>query len=203
MICFKDIDETGNWSGSYFFRRSRFSQKQLRKASSKATKRDLWPKRRDRGSCREIKSKSEAHDMHIKRWSAPTSSLQASFSHQAGRCISMMKLCSITIAALHIPTIDALGIQTDIPQQLTSLPLMKDNAQAILTPPFPLIFKNTPPGKAIKRGTELRILPVGDSITYGFLSDQDGGDGNGYRLRLRDDLSSKNQSFVSCPCFVC
>lgn len=186
-----------------FFRRSRFSQKQLRKAPSKATKRDLWLMRRDRGSCCEIKSKSEAHDMHIKRWSAPTSPPQASFSYQAGRYISTMNLCLITIAALHLQTVDASVIQADIPQQLTSQPVMKDNAQAVLTPPFPLIFKNTPPGKAIKRETELRILPVGDSITYGFLSDQDGGDGNGYRLRLREDLSSKNQLFVSCPCFMC
>lgn len=54
-----------------------------------------------------------------------------------------------------------------------------------------LRYKGTKPGKALKPGTELRILCVGDSITVGFLSDQDGGDGNGYRLRLLDDLSRK------------
>ncbi|KAM0450485.1 hypothetical protein ACHAO4_006461 [Trichoderma viride] len=73
---------------------------------------------------------------------------------------------------------------------------MKDNVRATLALPFPLIFKNTPPGKAIKPGTELRILPVGDSITYGFLSGQDGGDGNGYRLRLREDLSNDTVVFA-------
>ncbi|KAI3392227.1 hypothetical protein diail_5982 [Diaporthe ilicicola] len=52
-----------------------------------------------------------------------------------------------------------------------------------------LRYKGSKPGKAVKPGTELRILCVGDSITVGFLSDQDGGDGNGYRLRLRDNLS--------------
>jgi hypothetical protein len=42
--------------------------------------------------------------------------------------------------------------------------------------------------RAVKQGTKLRILPVGDSITVGYLSDRDGGDGNGYLLRLRDKL---------------
>lgn len=57
--------------------------------------------------------------------------------------------------------------------------------------PEALKYKSTKPGKAVKPGTELRILCVGDSITVGFLSDQDGGDGNGYRLRLLDNLSRK------------
>lgn len=59
-----------------------------------------------------------------------------------------------------------------------------------------LKYKGTKPGKALKPGTELRILCVGDSITVGFLSDQDGGDGNGYRLRLLDDLSRKKSSVI-------
>lgn len=41
-------------------------------------------------------------------------------------------------------------------------------------------------------GTKLCILCVGDSIALGTLSDTDGGDGNGYRLRLRDDLSGES-----------
>jgi hypothetical protein len=45
------------------------------------------------------------------------------------------------------------------------------------------------PGRPVKPGTKLRILGVGDSITAGFLSDRDGGDGNGYRLELKTDLS--------------
>lgn len=60
-----------------------------------------------------------------------------------------------------------------------------------------LRYKSTKPGKALKPGTELRILCVGDSITVGFLSDQDGGDGNGYRLRLLDDLSRKTSLFFN------
>ncbi|KAH7127368.1 SGNH hydrolase-type esterase domain-containing protein [Dactylonectria macrodidyma] len=44
------------------------------------------------------------------------------------------------------------------------------------------------PGKAVKPGTKLRILCVGDSITAGFL-DKTGHSGNGYRLQLREDLS--------------
>ncbi|KND92820.1 hypothetical protein TOPH_02696 [Tolypocladium ophioglossoides CBS 100239] len=51
-------------------------------------------------------------------------------------------------------------------------------------------------GKAIKQGTELRILCAGDSITLGTLSDTDGGDGNGYRLQLRDDLSKDRVTFA-------
>lgn len=39
-------------------------------------------------------------------------------------------------------------------------------------------------------GTKLRILPVGDSITVGWLGD----DHNGYRKQLRSDLSGKLHS---------
>lgn len=63
-------------------------------------------------------------------------------------------------------------------------------------PANPLKLVNTAPGKPIKPGTELRILPIGDSITYGFLSDQGGGDGNGYRLRLRQLLSKDKVVFA-------
>lgn len=129
--------------------------------------------------------------MHIKEWSATTPFPQPSYSYQTGRFVSLKKLCSIAIATLHQLAVDASVIQTDVSRQLTSQLAMNDNTQAVLALPFPLTFKSTPPGKAIKPGTELRILPVGDSITYGFPSDLDGGDGNGYRLRLREDLSSK------------
>ncbi|KAK1997647.1 GDSL-like Lipase/Acylhydrolase [Colletotrichum falcatum] len=60
----------------------------------------------------------------------------------------------------------------------------------------PLPFKSTKPGRAIKPGTTLRILGVGDSITVGYLSDVDGGDGNGYRLKLHDDLSKDRTVFL-------
>lgn len=56
-----------------------------------------------------------------------------------------------------------------------------------------LTYEGTEPGKAVKSGTKLRILCVGDSITFGAGSDLNGGDGNGYRLRLKQDLSGKTQ----------
>ncbi|PTB79994.1 carbohydrate esterase family 3 protein [Trichoderma longibrachiatum ATCC 18648] len=66
----------------------------------------------------------------------------------------------------------------------------------LLSKHFAVDLVNTAPGKPIKPGTELRILPIGDSITYGFLSDQGGGDGNGYRLRLRQLLSKDKVVFA-------
>lgn len=45
--------------------------------------------------------------------------------------------------------------------------------------------RDVAPGTPVDPGTELRILPLGDSITWGFASP----DGNGYRLRLFNDLS--------------
>ncbi|KAM3459088.1 hypothetical protein MY3296_000235 [Beauveria thailandica] len=56
-------------------------------------------------------------------------------------------------------------------------------------------FRNTPPGRKIESGVELRILPVGDSITVGFGSEI-GGDGDGYRRQLRDDLSENKVVFA-------
>lgn len=49
----------------------------------------------------------------------------------------------------------------------------------------PLQFRNAAPGIPIKPNTTLRILPVGDSITVGFLGD----DLNSYREKLRNNLS--------------
>ena len=64
------------------------------------------------------------------------------------------------------------------------------NSSSLLSPELaddPVLKPNgIPPGWSVKRGTKLRILGVGDSITVGFRS----GDGNGYRLQLRNDLSS-------------
>ncbi|KAJ6438913.1 Lipase 1 [Purpureocillium lavendulum] len=59
-----------------------------------------------------------------------------------------------------------------------------------------LRYKGTKPGVSIKPGTELRILGVGDSITVGFLSNRNGGDGNGYRLKLRNDMSNDTVVFA-------
>ncbi|XWX00175.1 hypothetical protein V2A60_008195 [Cordyceps javanica] len=63
-----------------------------------------------------------------------------------------------------------------------------------------LRFKGTPAGKQIANGLELRILPVGDSITVGFGSDI-GGDGDGYRRQLRDDLSRNKVVFAGTETF--
>jgi len=41
-------------------------------------------------------------------------------------------------------------------------------------------------------GIELRIQPLGDSITYGFKSSH----GNGYRLQLLNDLSGSKEVYV-------
>ncbi|SCO88079.1 related to acetylxylan esterase [Fusarium oxysporum] len=49
-----------------------------------------------------------------------------------------------------------------------------------------LSYKGTKPGKVVQDGVKLRILSVGDSITLGYGK---GTDGNGYRKRLRKDLS--------------
>ncbi|RDA92567.1 hypothetical protein CP533_0909 [Ophiocordyceps camponoti-saundersi (nom. inval.)] len=54
----------------------------------------------------------------------------------------------------------------------------------------------TAPGDNLKPGPQLRVLCAGDSITAGTFSDLDGGDGNGYRLRLRDDLSADRVVFA-------
>ncbi|KAF4965458.1 hypothetical protein FSARC_6760 [Fusarium sarcochroum] len=49
-----------------------------------------------------------------------------------------------------------------------------------------LSYQGTPSGQEIQGGVKLRILSVGGSIVLGF---GPGTDGNGYRKRLRDDLS--------------
>ncbi|KAH6949082.1 SGNH hydrolase-type esterase domain-containing protein, partial [Fusarium avenaceum] len=59
-----------------------------------------------------------------------------------------------------------------------------------------LKYKKVEAGEAVKKGTKLRILPVGDSITVGYLSDRKGGDGNGYRGQLKKDLSGDNVVFA-------
>ncbi|KAJ4163871.1 hypothetical protein LMH87_005575 [Akanthomyces muscarius] len=63
------------------------------------------------------------------------------------------------------------------------------------TVPMLLKFRNdtAPPHGAVGNGAELRILPLGDSITVGWLSDTDGGDGDGYRRQLQQNLSRNNK----------
>jgi lysophospholipase L1-like esterase len=57
-----------------------------------------------------------------------------------------------------------------------------------------LNYTNTGLDKAPKLEVPLRILCVGDSITEGWGSDANGGDGNGYRLSLAEHLSRKSSS---------
>lgn len=61
-----------------------------------------------------------------------------------------------------------------------------------------LHYQDTEKGKSVSPGTELRILGIGDSITVGFLADHNAGE-DGYRLRLRDNLSGKKITPNSLP----
>lgn len=54
-----------------------------------------------------------------------------------------------------------------------------------------LSFKGTPRHTIVQGGVKLRILPVGASITVGY---ERGEEGDGYRERLRDNLSCKYQN---------
>ncbi|KAH6607168.1 hypothetical protein Trco_003481 [Trichoderma cornu-damae] len=100
---------------------------------------------------------------------------------------------SIAAAALPVLAAGAAAARHDPSQQSSD----RFAARDVQLPAIPLTFGNTAPGKAVKAGVELRILPVGDSITYGYPGNvKDPGDGNGYRLRLRQDLSKDKVVFV-------
>ncbi|KAF5619593.1 lipolytic G-D-S-L family [Fusarium tjaetaba] len=82
---------------------------------------------------------------------------------------------------------------------MTPEPLLDTSvAQCPINPSGKIVlkYKETEPGEAVNKGTELRILPVGDSITVGYLSDRKGGDGNGYRGQLKKDLSGDKVVFA-------
>ncbi|OBT86033.1 hypothetical protein VE02_05548 [Pseudogymnoascus sp. 03VT05] len=70
-------------------------------------------------------------------------------------------------------------------------PLQRSVTQE-LPPGLPLQYASTAPGVAVTNGTKLRILPVGDSITVGWLGDVH----NGYRNQLRSDLSADKVVFA-------
>ncbi|OLN85387.1 putative endoglucanase X 2 [Colletotrichum chlorophyti] len=65
-------------------------------------------------------------------------------------------------------------------------------ASAALAETKSLKYKDTPLHQIIKENVQLRILPVGDSITVGYLSS----DGNGYRLKLQQNLFPNDLAFV-------
>lgn len=86
-----------------------------------------------------------------------------------------------------------------------SIPQDLSFASCPFTPTTGSVLENTnvSPGQAVKPGTELRVLCVGDSITVGYRSDTDGGDGNGYRLEFFNDLSSKTMALLIPIHWVC
>lgn len=57
---------------------------------------------------------------------------------------------------------------------------------------YSLLLLFTPASAALGNGVDLRILPVGDSITYGFKSS----DGNGYRNDLLSKFSGNNVRYI-------
>jgi hypothetical protein len=103
-------------------------------------------------------------------------------SFKSMRGFVTMRLFMIAAAITTVPRF-ALGQAEQIPL----LVLDKVNWPDI----NPLPVNDNIDGVIVKPGTKLRILCAGDSITQGTLSDTDGGDGNGFRLRLRENLRSK------------
>lgn len=81
----------------------------------------------------------------------------------------------------------------------------KSSSSCSINPPdtdVVLKYKEIEAGESVKKGTKLRILPVGDSITVGYLSDRNGGDGNGYRGQLKKDLSGRSTHQFGTICFM-
>jgi len=78
------------------------------------------------------------------------------------------------------------------PLQRLSLALLFTQCLALHIPStLPLQHNNACPRKVIGSGVKLRILPTGDSITVGWLSD----DHNGYREKLRQNLANNNNNY--------
>ncbi len=99
--------------------------------------------------------------------------------------------CSTTCST--VTSCDATSALTTTATSTYPLITQTGSGTAVPSPMAPLQYGARPKGQPVKPGTELRILPVGDSITVGFESNdlENGvaGDGNGYRLELRNDLS--------------
>ncbi|CAM1503170.1 Fc.00g079460.m01.CDS01 [Cosmosporella sp. VM-42] len=60
----------------------------------------------------------------------------------------------------------------------------------------PLRTRSLSPRDAIAGGVDLRIMPVGDSITHGYQGGSINKDGNGYRLQLWNDITANDKQFV-------
>ncbi|KAI5458718.1 SGNH hydrolase-type esterase domain-containing protein [Mariannaea sp. PMI_226] len=87
-------------------------------------------------------------------------------------------------------------MKPSVTQLLSAVSIVVGSGLSDSIPDSPLNLTHPSPGKVIKSGTELRILCAGDSITLGRLSDQNGGDGNGYRYQLQQDLSNNDVVFA-------
>ncbi|KAF1807844.1 SGNH hydrolase [Eremomyces bilateralis CBS 781.70] len=113
--------------------------------------------------------------------------------------IAVLCLLCPTIKAVSLRVIDA-RLQprnTTVSQSVLAVLTKHDRRDVELslnTSVVPLLLERTgiTPGQGVKPGTKLRILCVGDSITVGAAS----GDGNGYRLQLRNNLSNDNVVFA-------
>ncbi|KAF4587636.1 carbohydrate esterase family 3 protein [Ophiocordyceps camponoti-floridani] len=102
---------------------------------------------------------------------------------------------SLPVAVCCLLGLAAATVERDLMVQARRLVVRADNySSPVLNPRQTL---PTPSNRLANRpGPQLRILCAGDSITAGTFSDLDGGDGNGYRLRLRDDLSADRVIFT-------
>lgn len=95
------------------------------------------------------------------------------------RNIPFLLLPAMVCCSIFAPTSEQGVFPRDTPAK-RELSLRADDDSHVLH------YRGTERGKPVQGGVKLRILCVGDSITAGWGS---WGSGNGYRERLRDNLS--------------
>lgn len=84
-------------------------------------------------------------------------------------------------------------------QNPTSLdPRMLNRTRVIIPRGSSTLPNATVRGTGPAHGMELRILPVGDSITVGYRSNENKGGGNGYRWELYNELSYGKLAVLFC-----
>ena len=87
--------------------------------------------------------------------------------------------------------LSAVGLTWSSPSKFCFLRCMlfgSSHSQGAGSPPGTILIERVD----VASGTELRILPLGDSITVGIQSS----DGNGYRVGLQKDLAGSKLLFV-------
>lgn len=142
----------------------------------------------------------EAHVANVASLSGPLNGTlellkAASFTmfHSSWSCLAVGLILGQTFAPalaqiFETTTTSSLSEQStsdlDVEGHIAKLEVARDSNS---TDDIVLHYEGIEPGETVKNGTELRILPVGDSITVGYLSE----DGNGYRAQLQADLSGK------------